>query len=191
MDTTEKLILLGGVDEYIKNLSRKTRVDRLAMDWEDLVQAGRTKALEVMKTYDTMPAADLMPVLMKSLRRFYTNLIRKSSAECRNAITIDLSEAFNVSDTDQVKKIFLDLQLSQLRKLLTPQEILVLDCILEPPEDLMDLVFNEYKGTWKYTQVKITRRILAKYLGIKLNELRKTLSSIRAKFNLEYNLATC
>jgi hypothetical protein len=180
MSTAGKLIVLGKLEGYIRFMARRTYVKNLCMDFDDLVQEGRLKALSIMAKYPDSPTSEVISLCIKSLSNLYGCIIRKSKLERNSGIIIDLSEAFSISDKDAVGELFLNLQIRQLYDLMDGDEVRILDCIIDPPEELVSMAVSKYSKFGK-SEVKITRDILSKFLGISKSELRELFNGIRIK----------
>lgn len=181
-----ELIILGQVDRLIRSLSKRTRVR--ALEFEDLVQEGRLKVIEVIRKYPNKPMKELIPICIQSLKNLYNVQIRTSWRQRNQGIIVDLEDAFAVADKDVLVDIYFKLQLDQLYELLNGDEQRVLDCLLDPPEELIELAREEVAHCLR-PEVRITKSILADYLELKRSQLREILNRIHQKVDVAFERA--
>jgi len=181
MKDHEKLIILGKLEGHISYLSRRTYVKSLQLDFEDLVQEGRTKVLTVISEAKELSIRELISVCITSLNNFYAALVRKSRYGKHSGILVDLDEAFNLSDKQKLEDIFLDLQIGQLYELFDDDETKVFECLMDPPIELVRMAQEGHNKRWSTAEVKITRDILADFLGYTKKELRLVIEGMRSK----------
>ena len=181
MTDVEKLVILGKLESHISYLSRRTHVDNLQLGYEDLVQEGRTKVLTIINDMGDVNIRELIAQCFVSLNNFYSALIRKSRYGKYSTTLVDLDEAFGLSDKNQLNDIYFNLQFNQLYELFDADEAKVMQCLMEPPIELVKMAQEKHTRRWSNAEVKITREMLATFLGYSKTELRNIIDSMRTK----------
>jgi len=186
MNDYKTLTVLGLVSPYIEMKSRRTFAKGLAMDKEDLIQEGRLKVVQVVERYHNKPISDLVGLAIGSLSNLYNKVIRTSKLSRLDGITIDLSEVFSISDSDRLQEMYLNIQVRELYDMFDGDEKLVFSCLVDPPDDLVQLAIDKYVNTSR-AEVKITKTTLSEYLGMSKLRLRSIIESIRIKAEPLFN----
>jgi len=187
MNDTLKLVIIGKVDPYISYLSRRTFVNNLAMDYDDLVSEGRTKVLEVIYKYEYLPMQELVAVCIKAVSNLYGVLVRRSKRDRNSGIIIDLEEAFQLADGSQLHQIYVDMQMRQLVDMFNHDERKILECFLNPPEELVEKVRSKYSSGVN-PEVKFTKSVIASYLGMSRSYFRSVITGMHSKAVLVFEL---
>jgi hypothetical protein len=180
INNTEKLVILGKLDRHIASMSRKTYVGNLAMDNDDLIQEGRVKVLTIINNHQDLKVKDLISLCIKSLSNFYGCLVRKSKIEKNTGIMLDLEDAFFLADKTKLEELYVELQIKHLFELMEGDEKRVLDCLINPPEELVEKAIEYYEDSYK-AEVKLNRSLLSDFLGISKTELRHVIERMRLK----------
>lgn len=180
ISNTKKLVILGKLDRHIASMSRKTYVDNLVMNNDDLIQEGRVKVLTIINSHEDLGVKDLVSLCIKSLSNFYGCLIRKSKIEKNTGIMLDLEDAFFLADKFKLEELYVELQIKHLYELMEGDEKRVLECLVNPPEELVERAIEYYENSFK-AEVKLNRSLLSNFLGISKTELRHIIERMRLK----------
>jgi hypothetical protein len=177
-----RLLVLGKLDNQIRWLAGHTHTGNLCMDFDDLVQEGYTKVLTLVNDprYGDKSLPDLISICYHSLVRFYFKLIRTSKAQANTGIVIDLEMAYDLFDPNYLDEVTVDFQISQLRELFDDTEIRIMECLIYPTQDLVDIAIRRADGK-SNTEVRITKAILADYLGMSRAAISRAISNMRIK----------
>jgi hypothetical protein len=173
-----KLLILGKVDSYIRSMS--SRIRRNKEEREDLISEGRLKVLEVIQKYPDLSVQELVSVCITALGNLYKVVLRTRSLVRNTGTIVDLEEAFYLADKDSLSQMFMDLQLRQLYEIFNGDERKILDCVMDPPEELVNMAREYYEKEFK-VEVKLTRSILAEFLGMSKLQLREAIERMRIK----------
>lgn len=178
------------MEDTISFLSKRTYVRNLGYDIDDLKQEGRLKVLLIYKKNKKIPFESLAALCHNSLVNFYSDLVRKSKAEKYDAIVVDISDAFSISDNSSYENILLNSAISKLKDLLTDDEIMILDLLLNPNKDLVDLAHKVNKDL-ETKQIKLSLRVLSSYLNMNRNKVNRMMEKIRGKVPLAIKMCSC
>ena len=185
MNDYEVLLILGRLDKYIVSLSRKIFLPSLDYSFDDLVQEGKLKVLQVIDQYYDYCHRDIVAICVQALGNLYKGFIRKEKSYKYEGVMVDLDEAFALADKDALCTLYTDCAMSYLRQLCTDEELLVLNTILNPPVDLIEQVCRESSND---VGVKMSRPMLSEYLHLKRGKLSRILKGIREKVDQSLEL---
>jgi hypothetical protein len=189
-DNQKKLLVLGAVDRTITTWAyRSLRVgDKFAYDADDLISEARLKVLEVCDHYQDKSMKEVISAAFISVINMFRSLSRRGYTERYDGIVVDLDSCFNLCDPSLLLDMFVDFGIPHLYSMLTTEEKLVLNLLIDPPEVM---VVEAERRCGRDAEVKITLDMIGDCLGFSKCKVRRLMDKIRDAVPAAVDYASC
>lgn len=171
----KKLVVIGAVSKLIDYHARRTHVESLALDTDDLRQEGMLKVLRVIDKYPELPAAELIPLVKQSLSNLYAKLVRIKFLHRNSGIVVDLSAAFDQEGQAWMDETYIEHQVQHLCSMLDSDAQLVLKALVFPDPRLVEMAMER---TDAESSVSIPVKVMAEFLGMTRNRFRRAMAQV-------------
>jgi DNA-directed RNA polymerase specialized sigma24 family protein len=136
---------------------------------EDLVQESTAVAIAAIDSYEEGHGTKLSTWVTRMVKHHCGSLLSREHIRCRNRVTPELELEGNAPE-EQVSRHAADYVLTER---LTEDTLKILDCVLNPPEELLRLWTGRAPATKAAS-------ILSSFLGVPKGSVKRSLEALRA-----------
>jgi len=189
-DDQKKLLVLGAVDRTITTWAYKSlRVgDKFAYDVDDLISEARLKVLEVCDHYQDKSMKEIISTSFVSVVNMFRSLSRRGYTERYDGIVVDLDSCFNLCDPTLLLDMFVDFGIPHLYAMLTSEERLVLNMLIDPPGVI---IAEAERRCGRAAEVKITIDMIGDSLGFSKCKVKRLMDKIRGAIPSAVEYSSC